>query len=128
MSDFFKPEDFDDEAGGYTPACSAIARLANAKLKAHIESLPLAYKERDLGVRFGGSAWRENPASFSGEASDHFTHTARLWGIEEMKPKECEHIAILTGDEFIGMVSAKIICKKCRKVLKPSGGWEVCDE
>ena len=30
---FFKPEDFDDDAGGYGPYCERLAALANAKLE-----------------------------------------------------------------------------------------------
>ena len=79
---------------------SKAADCANAALDEHLKLLPRVYgNTRQLDVV---------PAP---TASD--THAALLWDLEELKPKECEHVALSQYGH-----KGKFSCNDCGKVLE----------
>lgn len=106
MSDFFKPSDFHEYykrvKGSWPPITveQAICDVANAKLrdcvvltKQDIEKMPVVYGLTTQHPLQDEWSWLEQKTPAD-------THRARLFQIEEIKPKECEH-----------RVDAKTFCK-----------------
>lgn len=96
MSKFrFTPKMFDT---GSNLVNEEYAQAANAALDEHLKGLQRVYHSR-----YG--QWHE-----FGVTAD-FTRSAYLFDIEELKPKECEHVALnVRGD-------LKYVCNDCGKVL-----------
>ena len=105
----FKPEDFDD-AFQQMPwgRREAFANMVNAKLRAWRDGLPKVHSNEGCPDKFWGSTL---------EIKD--THTARIFDIEEIKPKECEHkeISLLFNQPEIEYYCAN---PDCGKRLKPN--------
>lgn len=117
MSFRFKPEDFRKPPGKeFNP--SLAADLANQLLDEHIATLPEVKgwnQDDDLNTVI----W------FPKKNADYqSTHRARLWGLEEIKQKKCEHVVVdvkyskmMRGVEgWIGK------CEKCGRLMTPK--WE----
>lgn len=103
--DFFKPEDFLADCGTLTPF--GMAERANAKLKKHIEGLPVVFSLADKGCWYTHSG----PTNVYGE--NQVAYKARLICIEEIKKKTCDHEPIFAGDKHYIHE-----CKHCGKALK----------
>lgn len=89
------------------------AEMANAKLDAHLATLPRAYlnKERATGLWLGG----EHPSKID-------THTALLWGIEPVPVRQCAHtVVIVTTDGSYAPLTGE--CRNCGARLKVKS-WE----
>ncbi len=79
MSEFFKEEDFDDEAGGYGPYAETLANLANKHIK-----------NRGTIIYCGPSnTWSEYHWTNDGKSSVD-THRAVMINIEEIPKKKCK--------------------------------------
>lgn len=108
MKNFFNPEDF--LPWGLDDTWSKVAaKEANAKLNKEIEKWPVVYAKSIF------NGWNE-------DSSREGTHTARLTFVEEIKPKECDHIPQYT-DKYSAFICAK---PECGKKLKAT--WSVVDE
>lgn len=99
MSRFrFRPEMFDVLAFN-----GAAAAQANAALDEHLKGLVKVY-----GIPLSNHC----STGFHEIKSKDDTHTALLWDLEELKPKECEHNALRQcGD-------GRMNCNDCGKVLE----------
>lgn len=121
MSFEFTPDNFDDlrRSGAIQELTSAqrayVSMRANRLLDEHVATLPEVFNKRDSAV-----GWR----SVLNSESD-VTHTARLWGIQKIAPKKCEHEGVVqlepNFDRRIPKSERKMIqtyaCKKCGKNL-----------
>lgn len=113
MSFRFKPEDF-----RHLECCDSffpgeVATTANQLLDAHIATLPEV--KNQCGI------WYSNVDPVG------TTHRARLWGVEEIKQKKCEHRPSYTGiSTFISEgtkgPSVEGDCARCGKRLVAK--WE----
>lgn len=114
MSFRFTPEDFQWTSSS-NDECIDIAAKANQLLDAHIATLPEVFQNRDAGW------WPEE-----------ITHgqqqrRARLWGVEEIKQKQCEHthididLPVLTPN-YVRRTDIQIKCSQCGKRLVAKWG------
>lgn len=99
MTNIFKPEDFDDNAGGYGPYCEQHAELANKKLNALFESWPVVYVRPGPKMGFVASSLYLN---------ERDTHVARLAFIEEIVKEPCKH-----EPDFLNWGYERQKCKHC---------------
>lgn len=114
--DFFKPEDFEFECSlsvlSDAHIIKKITRIANAKLRAHVESLPAV-----RGVIEHTEYRFDNCVD---ENRTPATHTARLWDVQPIKKSCAEH------EPINGPLENDWHCARCGKKLKAK--WEVSDE
>lgn len=77
MKDFFKPEDFDMQEGGWLDR--EAADRANAKLNAYIQCLEKVYGDSRLGSYHG------KPLLWSIDEKADSTHSVRLIDLEKIQ-------------------------------------------
>lgn len=116
MSFRFKPSDF--TTWNCHPALdikAAIAEKANQLLDEYVQSLPEV---------FGSLEHDTKEIGWSRKKIKTDTHRARLWGVEEITQKKCNHVVVdveysrmMPGVEgWIGK------CEKCGRLMSPK--WE----
>lgn len=91
MSFRFKPEDFSYGAGGNTGnhlTTEYAAMQANYLLDKYVMSLPEVFGTLQNAGNEYAECWKFEEGQ---EVTD--THRARLWDIQEIKPKKCDHEA-----------------------------------
>jgi hypothetical protein len=116
MKDFFIWEDFVKDAVDIKYfQCEQVAKAANQKLKALIESWPVVYGTTKLSFfipRYsGGDLSQQRPED---------THKARLALVEEIDKEPCKHEAKSMFIDGLGDVnlSEHVICKHCHVELR----------
>lgn len=128
MKTKFEPSDFSTEM--WTESISDdIAERANAKLERLFADAVHVW-----GYKFGECPdldWRIHNYSGGLNVAGEPSHTALLVGIEEIKPKECEHKATnlippYSAENNAGPGEWMGICKHCGAKLKAK--WSVVDE
>lgn len=127
MSDFFKPEDFNQYA--FNPTTSQMAaNVANDKLrdciiltKEDIEKMPVVYGAKP------DEGWIMSEVNSESVLDDYRARLAFIEIIKKEEPKECDHSVEAKSFVkcFLGDDDASMLCKKCGKKLKAK--WEVCE-
>lgn len=116
MSFRFKPEDFEGMRGHYQKEQQEQwCERANQLLDAHIATLPEVFQ-----AEHGMNWWDRDEVNPPGRR-------ARLWDVEEIAPKKCEHFNLAHSDDslylrmdFEGYLLGK--CNDCGRKLKAK--WE----
>ncbi len=113
----FRPEDFFDSdylkglsqmsTGQYTHAL-AIASTANNILNEYIATLPVV-------TGSGHGLWGEEPTGRD-------TKKAKLWDVQELPKKECEHEGIL--EDSMENVYPRYLIYRCRCGIRLKPKWE----
>lgn len=116
----FKPEDFIQYEQMPVTSSSKrtiewMADTANSVLEKHLATLHPVYANINNGCT---GAWLDL-------TSEHDTHTALLWGISEIKKKECEHknISLFYPTYQHGPMAIAADCLDCNVKLKAN--WEI---
>lgn len=125
MSFRFKPEDFQNQISDYptktyrSASHTEAADIANQLLDAHIATLPEVKgwnQDDDLNTVI----W------FPKKNADYqSTHRARLWGLEEIKQKKCEHPMMNVFLDPQSRLHREAKCMDCGKRLVAK--WEEAD-
>jgi len=116
----FKPEDFEDCRNNFMGALTVteIIAKANRLLEEHVKTLPVV---TSCGTQ---TEWSKNGITYGAD-----THRARLWCVEEIKPKKCEHDFEVSSQHIVNpprdrasIHEMRIVCPKCNRRLQPK--WE----
>jgi hypothetical protein len=124
MSKFrFSAKDFEIDVHHKSLTPFAAAVKANAKLDAHLKTLTKAYSS----LPFPGlpcKTWSTSLECFKDDRHSDLnwaTHTALLFDMEELKPRECSH----EPDHQRVAVTGLYLCRKCGAKLKAK--WKVVE-
>ena len=109
LTDFFKPEDFDNGIG-----CYKAAEIANAKLQELVESWSMVYTRIILDGPMTGSCEQLK--------MPHHTHQARLAFITELPKEPCKHQPVKKLLYEIGDMQIYYECAHCGVELTAT--WE----
>lgn len=97
-----------------------VAKIANGKHQKWLDQQPVVYGHHMTSTNQWIYGTELNPP----DAETPDTHSARLVDIQEIKPKECDHIAEGYRVDMRGFMESK--CSKCGVNLKAK--WEPCEE
>lgn len=123
MKDFFKESDFwEYETYGNLSVARAV-QASNNKLRAHVEGLPLVRLHNGTMNKDKDKNWEtiSNPIGYP-----MATHTARLWDIQPIEKKACEHnfrSTVVDDNDYSKVLY--YLCNSCGKKLKAK--WEVAE-
>lgn len=100
--------------------CAEAANEANKLLIGYLKTLSILYAQKPDGI---SENWNHVPREID-------THRCLAWGIEELKPRECEHNGVVSflkpePPGQYGLAPTGYRCAKCGVKLKAT--WSVCE-